>query len=178
MPVNTKTLITETFLEMSKTQNIDKITIKSLVDACHISRQTFYYHFQDILDVIEWSAQQTFQELLGHVKDFTTSEEALTVLVEASSEKDALLQKLLHSQRREQIERIMAQTVRAYLKEMLSRQPPKQDLTLAEAEILLDFCTYGIVGLLMDYSRRSLADKEKLIRQMHRMFEQLRNRDV
>ena len=176
MAPNTKGMIADTFLELSKHQSVDKITVKNLVDACHISRQTFYYHFQDILDVIEWTAQQSFQELLDHAKDYKTPEEALRALVEASSNKDRFLQKLLHSQKREQIERIVVQTTRAYLREMLSQRPPKQDLSLQEAQILLDFCTYGIVGLLMDYSEKPMADKENLIRQMYRMFEQLKDR--
>lgn len=34
------------------------------MEACGISRQTFYYHFQDILEVIEWSLDQAFSHLL------------------------------------------------------------------------------------------------------------------
>ena len=41
-----------------------KITVKSLIEACHISRQTFYYHFQDIMDVLEWSVRQQTQQLV------------------------------------------------------------------------------------------------------------------
>lgn len=176
MAPNTKAMIADAFLELSKRQSVDKITVKNLVDACHISRQTFYYHFQDILDVIEWSAKQSFQELLTHAQDYASPEDALRALVEASSDKGKLLQKLLHSQRWEQIEGILVQTTRAYLGELLSRQPSQQTLSLAEAQILLDFCTYGIVGLLIDYSGKPAADRENLIRQMSRMIEQLENR--
>ena len=55
MPVNVKPMIAEAFLKLSKEKNIDKITVKDIVDTCGISRQSFYYHFQDILEVIEWS---------------------------------------------------------------------------------------------------------------------------
>ena len=43
--------------------NIDKITVKALIEECHISRQTFYYHFQDLMDVIEWTMRQTTRQL-------------------------------------------------------------------------------------------------------------------
>ncbi len=62
MAVNMKSVIADTFMALSKTKDVDKITVMDLVKACHISRQTFYYHFQDILEVIEWSVQQAFQE--------------------------------------------------------------------------------------------------------------------
>ena len=53
MPVNMKAMIAETFLTLAGQKNVDKITVKDLVEACGISRQTFYYHFQDIIDVVE-----------------------------------------------------------------------------------------------------------------------------
>lgn len=58
MPPDTKALISETFREMVRQKGIDKVTVKSLIDACQISRQTFYYHFQDIMEVIQWSMEQ------------------------------------------------------------------------------------------------------------------------
>ena len=55
MPVNMKNMIADAFLAMTARKSVDKITVKDLVEACDISRQTFYYHFQDILEVIECS---------------------------------------------------------------------------------------------------------------------------
>ena len=34
---------------------LDKITISDITDDCGISRMTFYYHFKDIYDLVEWS---------------------------------------------------------------------------------------------------------------------------
>ena len=61
MSTNMKNVIAETFFAMVKEKGVDKITVKDLVENCHISRQTFYYHFQDILDVVEWSARRGIQ---------------------------------------------------------------------------------------------------------------------
>ena len=32
-----------------------KITIADITEDCQISRMTFYYHFKDIYDLVEWS---------------------------------------------------------------------------------------------------------------------------
>lgn len=53
MPINKKEVIADAFVSLAQRKNADKITVKDLVEACGISRQTFYYHFQDILEVIE-----------------------------------------------------------------------------------------------------------------------------
>ena len=87
MPVNVKNLIAETFVKLSDEKNIDKITVKDIVEACGISRQAFYYHFRDLLEVIEWSMEQAFGQLLDRslqeddpeivLNDFITASENL-----------------------------------------------------------------------------------------------------
>lgn len=81
-----KSVIADTFMALSKTKDVDKITVMDLVKACHISRQTFYYHFQDILEVIEWSVQQAFQEILIRKMETDTPEETIRIFIESSSE--------------------------------------------------------------------------------------------
>ena len=170
MPLNMKSTIANAFMTLSKTKDVDKITVTDLVKACHISRQTFYYHFQDILEVIEWSVQQVFQEILARRMDTDAPEDTLRTFIESSSEADVLLKKLLHSQRREQIEAILVNAVRSYLQEVLNRQELKSDLPLADAKIMLDFCTYGIVGLLLENCGKKSLDKEKMANQMVRLI--------
>ena len=64
MPVDMKSVISTTVVNMAKEKGVDKITVKSLIEACHISCQSFYYHFQDIMEVIEWSLKQAAQDML------------------------------------------------------------------------------------------------------------------
>ena len=37
---------------------LSKITITDITEACGINRMTFYYHFQDIFDLIDWICQE------------------------------------------------------------------------------------------------------------------------
>lgn len=52
----TKIGIMETLIEMLYKKPFTKITVKDLVTACGINRNTFYYHFEDIYDLLN----QTF----------------------------------------------------------------------------------------------------------------------
>ena len=49
----TKKAIVETFLELLKEHSLDKITVKDIVEKCGINRNTFYYYYQDIYDLID-----------------------------------------------------------------------------------------------------------------------------
>ena len=168
MSVNMKSMIADAFMTLSKTKDVDKITVMDLVKACNISRQSFYYHFQDILEVLEWSVQQRFQEILTHSLDAGSMEDTLHTFIASSSEADALLQKLLHSKKREHVETMLVNAVRTYLQEMLIQK--ELELPVSEAKIILDFCSYGIVGLLLENCGKKSHDKEKLARQMYRLI--------
>ena len=48
MHADTKQIIARQLFAFLGYKKIEDITVKDLVDACHISRQTFYYHFHDI----------------------------------------------------------------------------------------------------------------------------------
>ncbi len=50
--MNLKDRIADVFLELVKKKSIDKITIKNIVEQCGITRQSFYYHFSDIFNLI------------------------------------------------------------------------------------------------------------------------------
>ena len=170
MPANVKAMIVDSLVKLTKEKNIDKITVKDVVDECGISRQAFYYHFQDILEVIEWSTEQAFQKLLEQSLETDDSEEVFHRFIEASEEANTLLQKLLKSQKREQVERLMVRSVRTYIKELIDRKGPKPNLPYEDMEVALSFCTYGIVGLLLECCEKKNVDRNKLAAQMHRLL--------
>ena len=64
MPADMKTIIADTFAQMIRKGDIDKITVKNVIEECHISRQTFYYHFHDLMEVLEWSFERAAKKLL------------------------------------------------------------------------------------------------------------------
>ena len=50
----TKEIIARTFTELLEEKSMAKITVKDIVERCGVNRNTFYYHFRDIPDVVEF----------------------------------------------------------------------------------------------------------------------------
>ena len=50
----TKLLFADTLRSMSREMPLKKISVQKLVDRCRLNRGTFYYHFRDISDLINW----------------------------------------------------------------------------------------------------------------------------
>lgn len=49
----TKKAIMDCFLNMLKRKNIDRVTVTDICEECGINRNTFYYYFSDIYDVLD-----------------------------------------------------------------------------------------------------------------------------
>ena len=119
MPVDMKLLIAETFGKLAQRGNIDKITVKALIEECHISRQTFYYHFQDTMDVLEWSVRRQTQALLEQSLAEKDLHSALQIFISFTVQQFPLLQKLMNSQRRPMFEKLMTGALETYLTELM-----------------------------------------------------------
>lgn len=170
MPIDMKTVISNTFVSMVKQKGIDKITVKALIEACDISRQTFYYHFQDIMEVIGWSLEQAAKNMLAKSLEADTPEEALGILISSAVENRTLIRRLLDSQKREQIEKLFVHAARTYLQELIRNKPHKVALDYADTEIALDFWAFGITGLLFKYTAQDRIDVENLTNQICRLL--------
>lgn len=170
MPIDMKTVISNTFLSMVKQKGIDKITVKALIDACNISRQTFYYHFQDIMEVIEWSLGQATQNMLARSLETASPKEALSVLISSAVENRTLIHKLLDSHKREQMEKLFVQAARTYLKELIRNKPYQVSMDYADTEVALDFWAFGITGLLFKYCAQDQMNAERLADQICRLL--------
>ncbi len=60
MSYDTKERIAITVLSMIRQQPISKITVQQIMARTNMKRQSFYYHFKDIYDVLDWSVRRYF----------------------------------------------------------------------------------------------------------------------
>ena len=54
---------------------LNKITINDIAEDCGISRMTFYYHFKDIYDLVEWICVEDAARALEGKKTYDTWQE-------------------------------------------------------------------------------------------------------
>ena len=54
----TKQLLANALKKKLNQKTLDKITVTELAEDCGVNRQTFYYNFQDIYDLLDWTLEQ------------------------------------------------------------------------------------------------------------------------
>ena len=52
--ITTKNAIAAGFRTLMEKKSFEKITISDITDECGLNRQTFYYHFKDKYDLLNW----------------------------------------------------------------------------------------------------------------------------
>ena len=64
MASSTKLALGSALKQMLAVKPIEKITVKDLVEICGVNRQTFYYHFDDVYDLLEWVFEEDANRVL------------------------------------------------------------------------------------------------------------------
>ena len=62
---NTKKMLANTLISLMKKKSLSKISISEIVKTCQINRKTFYYHFADIYELLEWHFEQEMLTIIS-----------------------------------------------------------------------------------------------------------------
>ena len=88
--IQTKQKLAHALKKSMAKKSFDKITVKELLEACDLSRPTFYYHFQDIYALMEWMFNNEMVDLLRKSKDCLTWDDGILLLVRYAKENRAV----------------------------------------------------------------------------------------
>ena len=77
MEKDMKKQIAEASRELLFEDQVKKLTVKAIVDKCKITRQAFYYHFEDIPDLLKWILDQASSQLEKEIFEQEDEEKVL-----------------------------------------------------------------------------------------------------
>jgi len=176
MQTQMKEQIASAFLSLADQRHIDKITVKDLAEYCGISRASFYYHFQDILELIEWIIHRSQNQIASQCRDAATLEEATHILVHSFSEQYRLYEKLRNSQKGDLLGQLVMDSLRTHLHNAAHLVAQKNRLTLNEADMqaLISFYAFGLSGLMVQNYKSRTRNLDELARQIIMIVSQLR----
>jgi len=155
----TRKAIIETTLALAEKKPINRITVRDIVEACNITRNTFYYHFQDIYDVVGEAVSNTVEEV---VKTDISSEQKLFTLIRVAIDNRKLLMNLYHALGYERMAGYLIKVIKDVLTEYVAESTEKDAISEIDKEILLTFYEEALAGTLMRWvtSRRIQSDEE------------------
>lgn len=159
-----KNEIVKVFTRLVKTKDVDKITVQEVATECGISRQAFYYHFQDILAISEWVLQEKLKELLADAKAEMPAREKLYRFVKTVADNAAVIRKMHGTERGEALERSLSDRMRVYLAQIFEGDQSKNDFSM-------DFYAFCVPAYLVMRVCSGNIDAEELTGQLYELLE-------
>lgn len=146
----TKKAIIEAFQQILEETPINKITVKSIVERCSINRNTFYYYFEGIPELVEYHLTAMADQLLDSFDDPNPREELTRVVNYFTQRKRSVL----HIYRffpREQFLPILDK-IAVYVVERSIRQATAEvSISEENLAVLIRFYKGALVGGLLDW---------------------------
>ncbi len=84
MAQTTKRALEASLKKLLLKKPLNKITINDITEDCGVNRMTFYYHFKDIYDLVDWILVEDAAEALEGRQNFETWSEAFWTPCSAS----------------------------------------------------------------------------------------------
>lgn len=155
---------------LTEEKSIDKITVKELVNACGISRQTFYYYFQDILDVVEYGISTTLEKNLE--KALAENDEYEWIhgfILDVSRHRQELIH-LLDSRFRKEVEEVFLRCMRRVVETCMNQSDHDLRMKNEERHFMIDFLTCGIVGLIVSDVYSEMTDPDQFSQMIYHLM--------
>ena len=168
----TKEIIAKTFKELLDEKPMSKITVKDIVERCGVNRNTFYYHFKDIYDLVEWSCLEDATQALQGKKTYETWQEGLQQIFEAVLENKPFIMNVYHSVSREQIETYLFHLTHDLLYGVVQEKAKGTGISEADQSFIADFYKYSFTGVMLDWIKDGMkVDYHMIAEKMHRTME-------
>ena len=157
----TKRALEQSLKNLLLQKSLNKITISDITNDCGINRMTFYYHFKDIYDLIEWSCQEDAAKALAGQKTYETWQQGFLQIFEAVLANQPFIMNVYHSVSREQVENYLYKVTYALLEGVVEEQAAGMSVRQEDKAFITTVYQYAFVGLMLDWIRRGMKDDPK-----------------
>ena len=152
---NIKETIKNTFIELLNTHTIDEIDVQLISDSLKIKRQTFYYHYKNIYDLV---ASIILDAQVEAIKS-TNIEEIIDNVLKAYYKNAELYREILSSSARD----ILIDATYIYFSKSLVYYLEKTfNLSLDDRKEISSFMSHGISNVLIDYLKNENYELEEI----------------
>ena len=172
MCYSTKKKIADCVRQLMKRKEISKITIGDIMEATGMSRQSFYYHFKDIPDVVEFILKKKWDEILEHPQDRASILECMEEMADLVRNNRKVMFNVYRSVKKDTFLFYMNEISNYIIMEYFRKNADQFDLDEGEIQILIQYYKCLFMGFLMEWLDNNLkSDFGEEMRQASRLFE-------
>lgn len=163
----TKRALEASLKELLRHKPLDKITVSDLTDHCGVNRMTFYYHFKDIYDLVEWCCEEDAARALAGQKTYDTWQQGFLQILEALRKDKAFFTSVYRSISREQLENYLYRLTYDLMMGVVEERAAGMTVRPEDKEFIANFYKFAFVGLTLDWIKNDMRqDPAQLVEQL------------
>lgn len=167
----TKRALEQSLKNLLLKKPLTKITVGDIAEECGINRMTFYYHFKDIYDLVEWSCLEDAKKALDEKKTYETWQQGLLRIFEAVQENKPFILNVYRCVHREQVERYLQPLVDQLLLDVLNEEIGEMTLRDEDKQFIAQIYSYIFIGLMLDWIKDDMrADPQQIVDRLAKLI--------
>lgn len=147
----TKRALEQSLKRLLAIKPLAKITIADITEDCGISRMTFYYHFKDIYDLVEWSLEEDAASVLSGAQTVDTWQEGYRAVLEELKQNKAFITTIYREMSRERVERFLFPATRKLILGVIEAQPSCTKVSERSRNFIADFYAQALAGVTLEW---------------------------
>ena len=154
----TKEIIARTFTELLDEKPMSKVTVKDIVERCGVNRNTFYYHFRDIPDVVEFILKKKWDEILEAPQEKASILECMEEMAALVRSNRKLMLNVYKSVKRDTFLFYMNEVATYIITEYFDKNMNEFNLDKREIQMLIKYYKCLFIGILIEWLDHGLED--------------------
>jgi probable dihydroxyacetone kinase regulator len=172
MSIITKKALANSLKSLMKKSTLEQITVKDVVTDCGVNRQTFYYHFKDIYDLIEWIYKMEAVESIAKYKSYGTWQQGFLMIFEYVGNNLAFCTNCFNSIGREPLDRFLYNATFDLLIGVVNEVSEGTDVKERERRFIANFYCYAFIGIMTQWIREGAGENPRdIINELNRLIE-------
>lgn len=159
----TKLAIAFAFKELLMEKPLNKITINDIAEKCEMNRQTFYYHFHDILELTEWICESDAERALSENRTYAIWQEGFLSIFNMIKKDKNFIINIYRNVPSDYLHRYLYKATYQLLYNVLEEKAKGMVIREEDKAFIANFYKYGFVGLLLEWIDNGMKDEPALI---------------
>lgn len=164
MSVNTKKDIKESLISVLKDNKNAKISVSKVCRKCGINRQTFYYHFNNIEELMNWAFIDTYADILKKSQESDDYNLQVKKFVTQMKEDSFFIMFLSNTEEyRYKALRYLKDPAYTIARNYVKFHLRNYELSKVNLEFLTSYIAGGIMNVLFDWINDGLATDSNVV---------------
>ncbi len=154
----TKKALATSLKKLLSKKELSKITISNITNDCGVNRQTFYYHFKDVYDLLEWIYLNEVIQSMDGKDTYDTWQQGFLSIFEYILDNKEFVKNTYNSISREFFLKFIYNQTKGLLMNIIEEKSKKLNVKEEDKEFIANFYKYGFVGIVQDWIESGMKE--------------------